>query len=400
MGMKSTTLARLLVLVLVAAGFAFAVWQLLATAPQSKRERPDDAIPLVDVIETRAVDLPLTIAAEGNVVSAFELEIRPEVGGKILSLHPDFEPGGRIPADSTIVQIEPEDYVLAVAAAEAEIAKARASLALERGRRVVAREELDILEGSVAVDEASKALALRKPQLRQVQATLEAAENRLKMARLDLHRTELRLPYDVLVLERIRVDGEVVAARELIGRVTRADEYWVELRIRPNLLDRLHAQTPDSPGSRLIVRDGARRFEGEIVRIRPDLAPGSRLAGVIAAVPVENPTGERLLLGSYVQAEIEAGDIRQVIRVPRRAVRDNQRIWVVDRGDVLRARDARVAWETGQHLLLHHDSVQAGDRIVVSRISGLVPGADVRSRLVEPDNGGTPVAPSDTASDG
>ena len=385
--MNSKLLARLLVFVLVATGFALGVWQLMASAPQSKRERPPAPVALVDVVESQSADFPLTLEAEGPVVSAFELEIRPEVGGKILTLHADFEPGGKIPAGSTILQLEPDEYVLAVTAAEAEIAKARAALALEKGRRVVAREELDILQGSIEVDAASKALALRKPQLRQVQAELGVAENQLQRAQLDLRRTELRLPYDVLVLERARVSGEVVAARELVGRVTRADEYWVELRTQPYLLNRLNARSAESPGSRVTIYEGGRSFPGEIVRIRAELAPGSRLAGVIAAVPVQNQKGDRLLLGSYVRAEIQAGEMKQAVQVPRRAVRDNQRVWVVDANDTLQVRVASVVWESDQRLLLDKDSLQAGDRVVVSRVLGLVPGSSVRSRIIDPDSG-------------
>jgi RND family efflux transporter MFP subunit len=387
--MNSKLLARLLVFVLVAAGFALGIWQLMASAPQSKRERPPAPLALVDVIESQSADFPLTLEAEGPVVSAFELEIRPEVGGKILTLHPDFEPGGKIPAGSTILQLEPDEYVLAVTAAEAEIAKARAALALEKGRRVVAREELDILEGSIEVDAASKALALRKPQLRQVQAELGVAENQLQRAQLDLRRTELRLPYDVLVLERTRVTGEVVAARELVGRVTRADEYWVELRTQPYLLHRLNARSAEVPGSRVTIYEGGRNFPGEVVRIRAELSPGSRLAGVIAAVPVQNQSGDRLLLGSYVRAEIQAGEMKQAVQVPRRAVHDNQRVWVVDADNTLQVRVANIVWESGQRLLLDKGSLQAGDRVVTSRVAGLVPGAVVRSRTVDPDSGKT-----------
>lgn len=394
--MNSTLLARLLVFVLVTAGFALMVWQLLASAPESKRERPPATVALVDVIDSQSADFPLNLEAEGPVVSAFELEIRPQIGGKILAMHPDFEPGGRIPAGSTILQIEPDEYVLAVTAAEAEIAKARAAIALEQGRRVVAREELDILQGSIKVDAASKALALRKPQLRQVQAELGVAENRLQRAQLDLSRTELILPYDVLVLERTRVSGEVVATRELVGRVTRADEYWVELRIQPYLLKRLSARSAESPGSPVTVHDGGRSFTGEIVRIRADLSPGSRLAGVIAAVPVQNAAGDHLLIGSYVRAEIQAGEIQRALQVPRRAVRDNRRVWVVDAGGTMQVRDATVVWESGQRLLLDKDSLQPGDRVVVSRVSGLIPGAAVRSRTIDPDSGKTLTAQTKT----
>lgn len=396
--MKSTMLARLLVLVLVATGFGLLVWNLLSSAPQSKRERPAAPVALVDVIDSQTADFPLTLNAAGTVVSAFELEVRPQVGGKILSLHADFEPGGKIPAGNTILQIEPDEYVLAVTAAEAEVAKARASLALEKGRRVVAREELDILQGSIKIDPTSQALALRKPQLRQVMAELGVAENQLKRAQLDLRRTELRLPYDVLVLERTRVSGEVVAARELIGRVTRADEYWVELRTQPYLLERLNARTSESKGSRVVIHDGTHNFAGEVVRIRADLAPGSRLGGVIAAIPAENAAGERLLLGSYVQAEIQAGAMERVIQAPRRAVHDNQRIWVVDATGILQVRKATIAWESGQRLLLHGESLQTGDRVVVSRVSGLIPGAQVRSRTVDPDSGKMLTAPAASTS--
>ena len=74
-----------------------------------------------------------------------------------------------------------------------------------------------------------------------------------------------------------------------------------------------------------------------------------------------------------------------VVAVPRRAVHDNRRLWVVDAADRLRVRTADIRWETGQQLLLAHDTLQPGDRIVVGRVGGLVPGAEVRSRTVTPD---------------
>jgi len=237
--MTATGIARLLMIVVLLAGFTLVGWQLLSSAPSSKRERPPAPVPLVDIVNSQPASYPLILDASGPVVSAFELEIRPQVDGRILTLHPDFEPGGRITAGAPILRIEPDDYELAIQAAKAEIAKAQAAISLERGRRIVAREELQSLQGSLNVDAESRALALRKPQLRQVEAELAAARNRLQRAELDLARTEITLPFDVIVLQRSRVAGEVVAARELIGRVTRADEYWVELRTQPGVLRRL-----------------------------------------------------------------------------------------------------------------------------------------------------------------
>ena len=119
--MKSTLLARLIAFVLIAAAFTFAGWQLMASAPQSKRERPAAPIPLVDTVDSTAARYPLRLEASGNVTSALELEIRPEVGGRLIALHADFEPGGLIPAGEVVLRIEPKDYELAVASARADI---------------------------------------------------------------------------------------------------------------------------------------------------------------------------------------------------------------------------------------------------------------------------------------
>lgn len=385
--MRKTTVARLLLLIVVATGFAAAAWYLLASAPESRRQRPAPPVPLVDVVDSTAASHALALEASGPVVSAFELDIRPQVGGLITELHPDFEPGGRIPAGQLILRIEPADYRLAVAAAEADIAKARAAIALEQGRRVVAREELKSLQGSLTLDPNSTALALRKPQLRQVEAELAAAQNRLRQAELDLARTTMTLPFDVIVLDRDRVDGEVVAARELVGRVTRADEYWVELKIHPQHLHLVRARSAAAPGSAVAVHDGAIEHPGEVVRIRADLAEGSRLGGVIAALPVDTTPQRRMLIGQYVEATIDAGRMDDVVAVPRRAVRDNRRVWVVDADERLQIRQATVRWSSGQTLLIASSDLQTGDRVVVSRLAGLVPGTRVRSRSIGPDDG-------------
>lgn len=385
--MKKTTVARLLLLLVIGGGFGVMIWELLVSAPQSKRTRPDAPMPLVDVVASQPRDYPLSLQASGTLGSALELDVRPQVGGRIERLHIDFEPGGRIPAGEVLVAIEETDYQLAVAAAEAEVAKARAALAIEQGRRVVAREELDILQGSVDIDATSRELALRKPQLQQVRAELQAAQNELQQAQLELQRTGLTLPFDVIVVERSRVAGEVVAARELVGRVARADEFWLELRVQPQVLARIRARSDQTPGSLVVVNDKGERFEGEVVRIRPQLATGSRLAGVIVAIPTASLPAGRLLLGSYLEAEIDAGRLERHVRVPRRALRDNDRVWVVDTDGTLQVRTTELSWESGQAIFLDPDTLQPGDRVVISRVTGMVPGAKVRSRMIDPETG-------------
>ena len=52
--------------------------------------------------------------------------------------------------------------------------------------------------------------ALRRPQKRQAQAAVDAAENRLALARLDLERTVVHAPFNALVLDESVEIGQLV----------------------------------------------------------------------------------------------------------------------------------------------------------------------------------------------
>ncbi len=387
--MKRQTLRRFLLFLLVLGGFSAAVWHLLETPPQTHKKRSVQPTPVLEGIAVTIADHTLNISAFGTVRAARELEVRSQVGGRLLYLHPDFEPGGQIPVNTPLLRIERSDYELSVAAAQAEVAKAQATIDIEQGKRVVAREEFRILKDSIKVDQQSKSLALRKPQLRQVRAQLAAATNRLKQAQLDLDRTELQLPYELIVLERLRSSGEVLATRELIGRVALADEYWIELKVRPELLNHLNPRSEHQAGSQASVFLQGSSLPAEVVRIRAELAQGSRLAGVIVAVkdPLalqpENAGRPAMLIGSYAEARLDGGILRQVVSVPRRALRDNRRIWVADSENLLRTRQATVVGESGQTLLLK-PGFEAGDRILTGRNITLPPGTEVQVQLQDP----------------
>ena len=68
-----------------------------------------------------------------------------------------------------------------------------------------------------------------------------------------------------------------------------------------------------------------------------NLDPLGRMAKVLISIP--DPLGladhkggiaRRVLLGSYVRLRIESGTLHDVYSIPRKALRENDRIWVRD----------------------------------------------------------------------
>jgi multidrug resistance efflux pump len=158
------------------------------------------AAPVVEVVAAEEVPVERIVEAFGTVVPARQVEILPEVSGRVIEFHPALEPGGIIPGGETLIKIDPEEYELALARAQAGLAEAEADLQVEQGRQIVAQREWDLFGKDWAESREDEALALREPQLRQAEARIASASSLVKQAELDLRRTEIKAPFDVLVL--------------------------------------------------------------------------------------------------------------------------------------------------------------------------------------------------------
>lgn len=385
--MNKVFLLRATVFFAIALGIFYLGQLLYATAPSSKKQRPEPLKPVVDVIKPAIANSPLSINAHGNVIAAKRLPISTQIGGKITYLHPLFEAGGVIPANDEIFTIDPSDYQLAIAQARAQIQKAQAAIQLERGRGNAAEKEIKLLGNKISLSKNSREITLRKPQLLQSQAELAIAKQQLKQAQLDLSRSKLSLPYDVIVLERSKVTDEVVAPRDTIGTVTQTTQYWLELKISPKFLIRLKTRNPQQMGSLVTINHNEHHYQGEVIHLKPELSKNSRLASVIVAIsdPLSllevNSHRPPLLLGSYVAAEINAGTLEASIKLPSHAVRNNNRILVADSNSLFQVRNIKVLWRSEEFTYIE-PSLKEGDSIIVSPNQALIAGTPISPRNV------------------
>jgi hypothetical protein len=139
--------------------------------------------------------------------------------------------------------------------------------------------------------------------------------------------------------------------------------------------------------------------EGRVVKLLGELEPQGKMARLL--VEVRDPLGietddegERLplLLGAYVNVDIEGPVLTDVIALPRPALRDNDQVWL-KQGGKLRIHDVSVVWTTEDQVFVRGD-LTAGDDVVVSRIDAPVEGMPLRlngekpaSAVAESDSG-------------
>ncbi|MHC4094744.1 MAG: efflux RND transporter periplasmic adaptor subunit [Planctomycetota bacterium] len=130
----------------------------------------------------------MVIRAYGTVSPNVEVDIVPEVSGKVISVNPSLKAGAFIPANERILQIDPRDYEFTVQQTNAVVADALVRLEIEMAEAEVARREWEQLHPGT---EPNSPLVLRESQVRQAQAALESAKAQLATRSSRPHNSDL-----------------------------------------------------------------------------------------------------------------------------------------------------------------------------------------------------------------
>jgi len=355
--------------------FVVLTYWVMQTEPPKKKPKAKPVTPSVTAIKNEAGNHALELLAYGSVMPAELITLEAQAKGQLIAMHRDFEPGGQLARGETLYSIDDREYQLNVDAANADLKKAQADIAMEAAQRKVAEKDLEILSKRMQLSDESKQLALRLPQQRQAEAALASAQRQLKQAQLDLSHTQRQIETNVVVVERKKVIGDTVSIGDEIGSVARADRYWVELRLPTDRIAKIQPRT-NAKGSHVKLKANGIDYQGELIRIHPQIDSDSRLAKVIVEINQPLTQSSRpLLLGTYVEAKIMQQPISNAVKLPREALTSDSRVWGVDNKGLLQVEAVHLIDMDSQSAYI--SSPKGLDYIVTNSLKTLVPGTKV-----------------------
>lgn len=391
-----------LVLVILVAGVVV-YFHLKSTAAQTKRRPPTKSVPAVQVEVLEPRDINITVEAMGTVIPARSVVLKSRVAGEVIKLHPDFSLGTVVKKDTVLLEIDPREYKLALKQQQSTVANAQYALKLEQGYQEVARREWALLGGKTNRGEDEE-LALRKPHLAKARAELAAAQAALEKAALDLARTRIAAPFNAVVHAKAVEIGSQVTVQAVLAELIGTDHFWIEASIPLNRLDWI--SIPRHPGEEgatvKITYAQGHQANGTVIRLLGKLTAEGRLARVLIAVKdplslaASTPDRAPLLIGEYAQVQIVGRQLEQVYAVPRLALRDNGKIWLVGEGDKLIARAIDPVWRDDRIVVLKK-GLEPGARLVVSDVPGAVEGMAVKPIVNTGESPTSPVTPTTKA---
>ena len=361
-------------------------------------QKPPVLRPLVRVVEVELDDVRLTVRTHGTVEPRTESDLVPEVSGPVVWMSPALVSGGSFEAGDPLLRIDRLDYEVAAERARANLARAqsdyrRATRDLERRRGLKDRK----IASASELDDAVNSERIAAAALREAKASLAKAER-------DLERTEMRAPYAGRVREESVDVGQFVTRGAAVGRIYAVDYAEVRLPIPDSqlayidlpLLRAGESASEGAPAVWLRARfAGADHvWEGRIVRTEAEIDRRTRMVHAVARI--EDPYGREtagdgipLVVGLFVEGEIEGHLVRSAAVLPRAALRDNAQVWVVGDDNRLRFRDVDVLRAQGNRVVIS-SGLEPGERVCVSPLQTVVDGMEVRAVGARPRKSESP----------
>jgi len=383
------------------------LWPLFACGHSAVSEGTP-AVLIVPAAKVVRTDLRNSVTLTAEFEPFYEVDVMAKEAGYIKHMLVDI--GDRVKQGQLIATIEIPELQADLIKAKSDVETANAERAVAKGdlQRAQAAGQiaklsytriLDVSEkepGLVPRQEVDVAHSHNLEADAQVSAALQqvqAAESRYQSALAGLaHETALveytRIvaPFSGVVTQRYASDGAMIQAG--IASQTQA---MPVVKVSQNNVLRLMLPVPEEDvvsihnGQQVTVNVPAlnRTFEGTVTRFADRVQMSTRT--MTAEIDVKNPQ-LTVIPGMYAEVKLGTAEAKDATAVPAEAVDgtgDDQKLFVVDSGGVVRTRKVRTGLQTPQYVQIL-SGVDAGDIVITGRRSDLHDGQKVEPRLEAP----------------
>lgn len=322
---------------LIIAGFYIATQAMVEAFDKPKEKEQSFNTLAVRGEYAKSGDVVLRVETQGEARPRTEIDLVPEVGGKIVYVSPNFIDGGLFKKGETLFRIDDSDFKIAVIRAESGVAQAEQLLAREIAEGEIARKDFDELGTGQPT-----ALALRQPQRQQAEAALQAAQAEVEAAKLRLNRTYVKAPFTGRVRSKNSDIGQFVSPGFRLGRIFSTGIFEVRLPLTDADLAKLELPIAFSAKNRETapivkltaqVAGKTQIWEARIMRTDSSFDTQTRTLSAIAEVVDPygkglSNNGMPLAPGLFISAAIEGVTYKNAIILPRDGLRPDDYVYL------------------------------------------------------------------------
>ncbi|EBX5569960.1 multidrug efflux RND transporter periplasmic adaptor subunit AcrA [Salmonella enterica subsp. enterica serovar Kua] len=346
-------------------------------------------MPEVGVVTLKTEPLQITTELPGRTVAYRIAEVRPQVSGIILKRN--FVEGSDIEAGASLYQIDPATYQATYDSAKGDLAKAQAAaniaeLTVKRYQKLLGTQYISKQEYDQALADAQQATA-----------AVVAAKAAVETARINLAYTKVTSPISGRIGKSSVTEGALVqnGQASALATVQQLDPIYVDvtqssndfLRLKQELANGSLKQENGKAKVDLVTSDGIKFPQSGTLEFS-DVTVDQSTGSITLRAIFPNPD-HTLLPGMFVRARLQEGTKPTALLVPQQGVtrtpRGDATVLVVGADNKVETRQIVASQAIGDKWLVT-DGLKAGDRVVVSGLQKVRPGAQVKVQEITVNN--------------
>lgn len=359
--MRSKTF-RIVLLFLILAVAGFFVYKMTAKSEPKESAGPSKAAGrgagrpiLADAYVVKPVLLDQAIEASGTLQSNEEVELKPEITGRITNIY--FKEGTKVNKGALLVKIYDGDITAQIRKLELQRELSKTTLARQQQLlkiNGISQQDVDVTSNQVSAYGAD-----------------------IEYNRAQLQKTEIRAPFSGTLGLRNVSEGAIVGPTTIMTTLQQLHPLKIDFAAPEKYRNAINKGEPVT----FSVTGDTQRYNGTIYAIDPKIDLATRSVMIRALVP--NPSG-KLFPGSFAKTSIRLKDNPNAIMIPSQAVipgTRNKQVIVADSG-----RAKFVIVETGSRNESNVEIIsglQIGDTVITSGILQLKPGSPFKYNKVQ-----------------
>ena len=349
--------------------------------PQLTARQTNTVLPSVSVIEVQNDQHLARLQGYGEAKPRYALELSSELTGKVTDVTDQLKPGHLIQQGDVLAHIDPTDYQQAVALSEQALAQAELTLLLEQREADQAHSER---KKSKFSQQPASALALRKPQLAAAQAGLKQAKAALEQARRDLANTQIKSPFNAIVIKRHIAPGQYLEAGDRIATLYSSDRMEVRISLPLSQWQLLPA-TKQLIGQPIVTLADKhdQQWQGFISSVEQHVDASNRQKSLVVSVDEPLQQQPPLLAGTFLSATINSPVSKKLLGIPASSLTSAGQVWYVAEHNRLANFEANVVFQQPGILFIEAPAA-ANDRplqILTAPLPSYIAGQSVRPNI-------------------